>query len=199
MGYRVKHDIGTSVSVEVLLGKDAAGNEIEQVTAPLLPGAVLPGNLSPRYKKALKDKNNPNHVHLSKLIEEYDGPDGPHTLATIENTQSIAQQQPEDAPGAPNVPGYPLSDQPSIAAQQQASGGGGAVPNAGAPGFFPAVGAYDEMDKSELETEVAKRQAEGHEINVEGSGSGGNVLVGDLRSALKADDEKQIADNPFTT
>jgi hypothetical protein len=47
----------------------------------------------------------------------------------------------------------------------------------------PASDNYDDLDKEALEAE-----AEGRDLTVEGTGKDGNVLVDDLRKALRADD-----------
>lgn len=48
---------------------------------------------------------------------------------------------------------------------------------------------YESWDKPALEQEVSDRQASGRDITVEGSGKDGNVVKGDLVTALAADDE----------
>lgn len=51
------------------------------------------------------------------------------------------------------------------------------------------VGDYEDSNAETLEAEVARRRAAGREIDVEGTGSGGNVVKADLVAALKSDDE----------
>jgi hypothetical protein len=49
------------------------------------------------------------------------------------------------------------------------------------------------VNVTDLEAEVAKRQADGRTIEVTGTGSNGNVVRDDLVKALQADDEAQAA------
>ncbi len=54
---------------------------------------------------------------------------------------------------------------------------------------------YGTQDKSDLESEVQRRRAAGREIEVEGTGSGGNVKKDDLIEALEDDDAEQDSEN----
>ncbi len=57
------------------------------------------------------------------------------------------------------------------------------------PGEENAEVDYEAMSVEALEDEVARREAAGRELDVEGSGADGNVLKADLIEALEEDDE----------
>lgn len=115
MGYRIKYDIGTAVSVPLVVATDPDGNPIEQEVV-YLPGAVLPSNFSPRVAKAVDDGED----HISTLIESVDT--GGVENATKKSDGPLPQQQPEDKPGAPFTD-YPASSQAALARSQESAGG----------------------------------------------------------------------------
>lgn len=129
--YRVRYDINTAVSIGLVVGTHPVTGESVETEEIFLPGAILPANTAPRITKGVDN----GEEHISKLVEKIDGRSGE---AVAPEPAPPAQQQPEDAPGAPKVPDFPASDQPAIAAQQQAAGGGPDQPNAGAAGTVAA-------------------------------------------------------------
>lgn len=202
MGYRIKYDIGTAVSIALAVGTDPnTGSTVEQEVV-YLPGAILPSNFSPRLAQAVDD----GEEHISKLVEYIDTGDGDGRQA--KKDEPLPQQQPQDAPGAP-ITDYPPSSQPALARQQESSGGlpqpgdGQGVAGAdnpfvddgtprasdpNAPTTVPGMD-YTDMKRADLDAELARRQASGRTIEVTGTGSGGNVVASDIAAALKADDE----------
>lgn len=209
MGYRIKYDINTSVSVPLLVAQNPKGEPVEQEVV-YLPGAMLPPNLSPRIAQGVDDGDE----HLSTLIEYIDtGEDRPSVKAV---GGPLPQQQPEDLPGAPFTD-YPPSSQPSIARQQEAAGGPAQPGDNGVAGadnpfvsdgtprsageFVTAPDAgqaggdteqsqsvdYSDWKRPQLDEELAKRRTE-REINVTGTGKDGNIVASDIAGALAADD-----------
>lgn len=72
MALKIKYDIGTAVSVGLVVGKHPDGSDLEQEVV-FLPGAILPKNVAPRLVKKVRDGDE----HLSKLIEEVDAEPAP--------------------------------------------------------------------------------------------------------------------------
>lgn len=72
MALKIKYDIGTAVSVGLVVGKNTDGSDLEQEVV-FLPGAILPKNVAPRIVKKVRDGD----AHLSRLIEEVDGEPAP--------------------------------------------------------------------------------------------------------------------------
>jgi hypothetical protein len=145
--YRVKYDIGTAVSIGLVVGTHPVTGESVETEEIFLPGAILPANTAPRITKGVDN----GEEHISKLVEKIDGRSGE---AVAPEPVPPAQQQPEDVPGAPKVPDFPASDQPAIAAQQQSAGGGPDLPNAGAAGTVAADNPFaQQASVSEAPTE----------------------------------------------
>lgn len=86
----------------------------------------------------------------------------------------------------PSVPAAALGDRPKSSVEPGVSGGGpgpadGAPSEPAAPDLTTDEG-VDAANKEQLEAEADHR-----DLDVQGTGSGGNVVVGDLRDALKKD------------
>jgi hypothetical protein len=173
MAYRIKYDIGTAVSVALVVGKNpTTGEDIEQEEI-FLPGAVLPSNVAKRITHAVDRDDAPNHDHLSALIEKIDGREARAVEADPDKLPSPPQQQPEDTPGAPSVPGFPASNQPAIAAQQQ-SAGGPTVEGAGAAGTVDPDNPFAPQAEQESEPETPAPPAAPAEPTRSARKSGGN-------------------------
>jgi hypothetical protein len=88
------------------------------------------------------------------------------------------------SPGDPGVAQDPLAgleEQPDTAAREAPAHG------------TESQSEYKAQDKADLQDEIDRREAEGREIPVEGTGSGGNVTKPDLVRALEADDAATAA------
>jgi hypothetical protein len=200
MGYRIKYDINTAVSIPLIVAQTPDGDPVEQEVV-YLPGAVLPSNFSPRLAQAVDD----GEEHISKLVEYIDTGE-PRAKAV---SGPLPQQQPQDKPGAPFTD-YPASSQAALAASQESAGGvstpgehgaagltnpfvGDGTPRASAPDAptsNPEASPYADLKRADLDAELAKRQ-ESREVEVTGTGANGNVTAPDIVRALEADDAAQ--------
>lgn len=177
---KVKFDIGTSVSVELVVGYAPDKSPQHQVVA-FLPGAILPPNLSPVIVKKLQDGD----PHISSLLE-FD-----RTLSKDEIPDAIQ--------AGPTVFGHEVAV-PPLANPFQMPVGNGEQPVSGLPPvvegteaawpFLPPPSGtdYDEWKRLQLDEEVEKRRNDGRTIEIEGTGAGGNIKSEDIVKSLKADD-----------
>lgn len=203
MGYRIKFDINTAVSIPLVVASNPNNGEPVEQEVVYLPGAVLPPNFSPRLAQAVDD----GEEHISKLVEYIDTGE-PKAKAV---SGPLPQQQPEDKPGAPFTD-YPPSSQAAVAASQESAGGastpgehgvagllnpfvGDGTPRASAPDTPPnqqEASKYADLKRGDLDETLAERQKV-REVPVTGTGANGNVVAADIVRALEADDAAQAS------
>lgn len=183
---KIKYDIGTSVSVELVVGKMPDGSDQHQVVA-FLPGSVLPPNLS------------------SVIVQKLQNGD-PHISSLMEFDRTLTQDEiPAAIQAGPTVFGHEVAPGP-LANPFVMPVGNGEQPKDGLPQvvegteaswpFLPPPSGtdYDEWKRVQLDEEVEKRRADGRVIEIEPTGSGGKAKAEDIVLALQLDDEAANAE-----
>lgn len=89
MALKIKYDIGTAVSVGLVVGKHPDGSDLEQEVV-FLPGAILPKNVAPRLIKKVRDGDE----HLCRLIEEVDAEPAPVRGVSPEVVAPLVEEGP---------------------------------------------------------------------------------------------------------
>lgn len=113
--YRIKYDIGTAVSVGLVVGTGTDGkDQIEEKV--YLPGAILPENIQPHMLEALKDPDS----HASSLIESFGGAE-PEPVKASEGDKSPSTEPAPSEPDANPFTNPPAPAEPTAAEKKAAA------------------------------------------------------------------------------
>jgi hypothetical protein len=129
--------------------------------------------------RVLFDAELASHKEIAARIDA--GDESYTHLSIVEVDPTVEQRQAEEQAAAQAEAQKMAIEEAQRRAAAEAGGGGGEAES--------ITGDYEKPTAKELEGEVERRKAAGREINVEGTGSGGNVVKGDLVKALEADDK----------